>query len=85
MYPAIEITLHFGYVCAAPRWYPISLESVSRDLHAAAARRFFTRVLRMLRVAPREVVTDAAPVYPAVLDELLPSAWHHVEQYATAR
>jgi hypothetical protein len=26
--------------------------------------------------------TDAAPVYPAVLDELIPSAWHHVEQYA---
>jgi hypothetical protein len=21
-------------------------------------------------------------VYPAVLDELIPSAWHHVEQYA---
>jgi transposase-like protein len=36
----------------------------------------------MLKVAPSEVVTDAAPVYPAVLDELLPSAWHHVEQYA---
>jgi transposase-like protein len=34
-----------------------------------------------LKVPPREVVTDAAPVYPAVLDELLPSAWHHVEQY----
>ncbi|MEV0570084.1 DDE-type integrase/transposase/recombinase, partial [Dactylosporangium sp. NPDC050588] len=29
-----------------------------------------------------EVVTDAAAVYPAVLDELIPSAWHHVEQYA---
>ena len=28
------------------------------------------------------MVTDAAPVYPAVLDELLPAAWHHVEQYA---
>ena len=29
-----------------------------------------------------EVVPDAAPVYPGVLDELIPSAWHHVEQYA---
>ena len=29
-----------------------------------------------------EVVTDPAPVYPAVLDELIPSAWHHVERYA---
>lgn len=28
------------------------------------------------------MVTDAAPIYPAVLAELLPKAWHHVEQYA---
>jgi transposase-like protein len=49
---------------------------------AAAARRFFTRALRTLKVAPSEVVTDAAPVYPGVLNELIPSAWHHVEQYA---
>jgi transposase-like protein len=28
------------------------------------------------------VVTDAAAVYPAVPDELIPAAWHHVEQYA---
>ena len=31
---------------------------------------------------PAEVVTDAAPVHPAVLEELVPSAWHHVERYA---
>lgn len=37
---------------------------------------------RTLKVTPSEVVTDAAPVYPAVLTELVPSAWHHVEQYA---
>jgi transposase-like protein len=55
------------------------LLSARRD--GAAARRFFARALRTLKVAPSEVVTDAAPVYPAVLDELLPSAWHHVEQY----
>jgi transposase-like protein len=36
----------------------------------------------MLRVVPSKVVTDAAAVYPGVLDELVPSAWHHVEQYA---
>jgi transposase-like protein len=56
------------------------LLSVRRD--AAAARRFFTRALRTLKVIPSEVVTDAAPVYPAVLDDLTPAAWHHVEQYA---
>jgi IS6 family transposase len=49
---------------------------------AAAVRRFFTRALDILKVIPTEVVTDAAPVYPAVLAEVLPAAWHHVEQYA---
>jgi transposase-like protein len=49
---------------------------------ADAARRFFHRALSALKVTPREVVTDAAAVYPAVLDELTPQAWHHVEQYA---
>jgi len=56
------------------------LLSARRD--AAAARRFFTRALRTLKVIPSAVVTDAAPVYPGVLDELVPCAWHHVVQYA---
>ena len=59
------------------------LVSVRRD--ATAARRFFTQALRTLKVRPAEVVTDAAPVYPRVLNELLPAAWHHVEQYAHNR
>jgi transposase-like protein len=59
------------------------LVSARRD--ANAARRFLRRALATLRVTPAEVVTDAAAVYPAVLDELIPSAWHHVEQYANHR
>jgi transposase-like protein len=59
------------------------LLSARRD--AAAARRFFAGGLRTLKVIPSEVVTDAAPVYPGVLAELVPSAWHHVEQYANNR
>jgi len=55
------------------------LLSVRRDL--AAARRFFTRALRAGTV-PGEVTTDRASVYPRVLDELVPSALHTVEQYA---
>jgi transposase-like protein len=47
----------------------------------ATARRFFRRALTMLNVTPR-VVTDAAPIYPTVLEELIPSAWHHVERHA---
>ena len=55
------------------------LVSARRD--GDAARRFFRRALSILRAKPSEVVTDAAAIYPAVLDELIPSAWHHVEQY----
>src|SRR5690349_2086678 len=56
------------------------LVSTRRD--AVAAHRFFSRVLETLKVIPTEVVTDAAPVYPAVLEELVPAAWHHVERYS---
>jgi transposase-like protein len=56
------------------------LVSTRRD--ADAARRLFRRALSALKVTPAEVVTDAAAVYPGVLDELIPQAWHHVEQYA---
>ncbi len=56
------------------------LVSARRDV--TAARRFFRRALSALKVVPTEVVTDAAPVYPAVLDELIPRAWHHVERHA---
>jgi IS6 family transposase len=41
---------------------------------AAAARRFFRRALATLKVRPTKVIIDAAPVYPAVLDELVPAA-----------
>src|SRR5262249_54046770 len=48
---------------------------------ADSAHRFFQRALTMLKATPSEVVTDAA-IYPAVLDKLVPSAWHHVARYA---
>jgi hypothetical protein len=57
-----------------------ALVSARRD--AEAPRRFFRRALSALKVKPCAVVTDAAAVYTAVLDELIPHAWHHVEQYA---
>jgi transposase-like protein len=55
------------------------LLSTRRDL--TAARRFFTRALRTGMIQA-EVTPDRAPVYPRVLDELIPSALHTVEQYA---
>ena len=54
---------------------------VSTRRDAAAARRFFARALRVGPL-PVEVVTDHAPVYPRVLDELVPAARHVTEQYA---
>ena len=56
--------------------------SVKRDL--AAARTFLTRALTV-GVLPAEVTTDRAPVYPRVLDELVPTVVHDTEQYATNR
>ncbi len=53
--------------------------SARRDL--TAARTFFTRALATGAV-PVEVTTDRAPVYPRVLDELIPGALHGTEQYA---
>jgi transposase-like protein len=56
------------------------LVSTRRD--AATARRFFQRALTMLRGRPSEVVTDAAPICPAVLEQLMPSPWHDVQRHA---
>jgi transposase-like protein len=58
---------------------------VSKRRDADAARRFFKRALVTLKVRPSEMITDKAPVYLRVLDELVPAAWHHVEQYANNR
>jgi transposase-like protein len=52
--------------------------SMRRD--AAAARALFTRALRY-GPAPVEVVTDRAPVYPRVVDEVAPAARHVTDQY----
>ena len=54
--------------------------SPSRD--ANAAQRFFERAIGTTAIVPVEVVTDQAAAYPAVLDELLPAAWHRIERYA---
>ena len=47
---------------------------VSKRRDGRAARRFFRRALTSLKVVPCEVVTDKAPVYPRVLEELIPAA-----------
>jgi transposase-like protein len=59
--------------------------SVSPQRDARAARRFFERAIDATRITPSEVVTDRAPTYPMVLDELLPAAWHRTDQLANNR
>jgi transposase, IS6 family len=54
---------------------------LSQRRDGAAARAFFGRSMSGGR-RPVEVTTDRAPVYPRILDELVPSARHVLEQYA---
>ena len=57
--------------------------STRRD--GKAARQFFHRARTSTGVTPAEVITDRAPTYPRVLDEMWPATWHHIEQYANNR
>jgi transposase-like protein len=52
---------------------------------AKAARRFFQRAIGATKATPIEVITDQVPVYPAVLEERLPAAWHRTDRYANNR
>jgi IS6 family transposase len=54
---------------------------VSPRRNSVAARSFFARALRLGPV-PVEVVTDRAPVYPQIVDEMAPAARHVTERYA---
>ena len=55
---------------------------VSPRRDTRAARRFFQQAISATKVRPAEVTTDQAPVYPGVLEALLPAAWHRTDQYA---
>jgi transposase-like protein len=55
---------------------------VSARRDAKAAPRFFARAIGTTNRTPVEAVTDLAPVYPGVLEELLPAAWHRTDRYA---
>ncbi len=52
---------------------------------AKAAHRFFEGAIGAITVTPVEVTTDRAPVYPAVLEALVPVAWHRTDRYANDR
>jgi transposase-like protein len=58
---------------------------VSPRRNSEAARRFFERAIGTTKVTPREVVTDRAPTYPVVLEELAPAACHLTDRYSNNR
>jgi transposase, IS6 family len=58
---------------------------VSARRDAKAARRFFQQAIGATKITPVEVTTDQAPVYPVVLEELLPAAWHRTDRYGNNR
>jgi transposase, IS6 family len=80
-------------IVLAVRWYLRAIDqfgqvidvfvSPRRDLRAAG--RCFQRAIGTTKTIRSEVVTDQAPTYPVVLEELLPAAWHHTEQDANNR
>jgi transposase-like protein len=49
---------------------------------ATAARRFFNQAFARTRIRPAEVTTDRYRVYPRILDEVLPAAFHDTEVHA---
>jgi IS6 family transposase len=57
---------------------------VSERRHARAARRFAIRALSC-GPSPVDITTDQAPVYPRVINELVPAARHILERYANNR
>jgi transposase-like protein len=59
------------------------LVSTHRDVKAA--RRFVQQAIGTTKATPVEVVTDRAPGYPAVLEELLAAARPCTDQYANNR
>jgi transposase-like protein len=59
------------------------LVSPRRDVRAA--RWFFQQAIGATKVRPVEVTTDKAPVYPGVLEALVPAALHCTDQYANNR
>jgi transposase, IS6 family len=58
---------------------------VSPRRDSKAARRFFEHAIGTTKVTPVEVATDHAPVYPGVLKQLVPRAWHRTDRYANNR
>jgi transposase-like protein len=79
----VKVAGQWRYVCRAVDQFGQVIDVfVSRQRDATAAHRFFQRAIGATKVNPVEVTTDQAPVYPVVLEERLPAAWHRTDRYA---
>jgi transposase-like protein len=82
----VKVAGHWRYVYRAIDQFGQVIDVfVSPRRDATAARRFFQQAIGVTFVAPTEVTTDQAPVYPGVLEELVPAAWHRTDRYANNR
>jgi transposase-like protein len=82
----VKVAGKWRYVyCAVDQFGQVIDVFVAVQRDASAARRFFQRAIGTTKGMPVEAVTDRAPVYPVVLAELLPAAWHRTGQDANTR
>jgi transposase-like protein len=82
----VKVSGHWRYVYRAIDQFGQVIDVfISPRRDADAARRFFQRAIDTTKVAPAEVTTDQARLYRAVLEELLPAAWHRTDRYANNR
>ncbi len=71
------------YQLTADSWYCAYPDATVRDVRRG--QRIATGINELQKVKPTEVVTDAAAIKPAVLDDVVSQACHHVERYANNR
>jgi len=82
----VKVAGHWRYVYRAIDQFGQVIDVfVSARRDAKAARRFFQQAIGATKITPVEVTTDQAPVYPVVLEELLPAAWHRTDRYSNNR
>jgi transposase-like protein len=82
----VKVAGHWRYVSRAVDQFGQVIDVlVAARRDAMAAHRFVAQAISATEVTPMEVTTDQAPAYPAVLDDLLPAAWHRTEQYGNHR
>jgi transposase, IS6 family len=80
----VKVAGHWRYIYRAIDQFGQVIDVFSRR-DTKAAHRFFEQAIGTTKIAPAEITTDQAPMYPAVLEDLLPAAWHRTDRYANNR